>query len=62
VVDMTTKKRPSKRAVAAAPLFFVRPGATQSAEELADDIARFLIAQINEYRKAKGLPPMPKKS
>jgi hypothetical protein len=58
---MTTKKRPSKATAAAAPLFFVRPAETQSYEELADDIARFLIAHINEYRKAKGLPPMPKK-
>lgn len=41
-------------------LFFVRPkeGATKGAA--ADEIADALIAEINEDRKKKGLPPLPK--
>ncbi len=42
--------------------FFVRPTAPSATPEaLADTIADGLIAQVNERRAKKGLPPLPDK-
>ena len=47
------------------PSFFVRPGVDpksgrrHTAAALADDIADFLIRDMNEWRRKHGLPPMP---
>jgi uncharacterized protein YkwD len=41
--------------------FFVRPGTKdKTAKDLGNEIADGLIAQINEHRKAQGLPPLEK--
>jgi hypothetical protein len=49
-------ERPTNRK----PLFFIRPKKTATVEEVADELSDFIIEQVNEDRRARGLPPLPK--
>jgi hypothetical protein len=42
------------------PVVFIQPQKGQSVDDLVDALAQPVIDSINESRKARGLPPLPK--